>query len=89
MTERKKRNRFDYKKFNADKRFCNKDVIYDVSQELNIAEELVQQVADSQSEYTARTMRAGGLETIIYVYIGKFKVNPLQIQKMMANGMKL
>jgi hypothetical protein len=88
MGIRSYRSNIDYKKLNENKRFCNTDVIQEVAEELDLPEDLVASIAAAQSGYTAQTIKAGGLETILFVYLGKFKVNPFQVQKMMANSMK-
>lgn len=84
--ERKKR--VNYKELNANKRFCNDDVLEEISEELDLPKHIVASIVDAQSQFTARTIQSGGLETIIFAYLGKFKINPRQVQKMMANSMR-
>ena len=89
--ERKERrkSRVNYKELNANKKFCNEEVIIEVAEDLHVSQDIVRRVADSQSKFTAQIVKSGALETIMYVHLGKFKVNPYQIQKMMANAMKI
>lgn len=79
--------RIDYKKLNASKKFCNEDVIDNVSQELGISKEMVREVMEIQSDFLSSTIKSGGLENVIFVYLGRFRTNPRRIQKMMANSM--
>ncbi len=88
-TNKKRRTKIDYEQLNKNKRFCNSEIIEEVVEEKGLSKELVERVVNSQSLHTKRIIRAGGLESIIYVYIGKFKVNPYKIQSMMANSMKI
>lgn len=81
------KHKIDYKKLNAEKKFCNEEVLADVAEELDLSLDVVRDIVDAQSAFTARTMKAGGMETIMYVYLGKFKVGLYQVQKMMANAM--
>lgn len=83
-----RKSQVNYKELNEKKRFCNNDVYHEVSEELNLPTALIQLVADSQSKFTASTMKAGGMESITMVYLGKFKVNPRQVQKMMGKSMR-
>lgn len=87
MAKEKKR-RVDYHKLNSSKRFCNDLIISEIAEELEIEISLVEKVAQSQSKFTVNTFRRGGMESVTYVYLGKFKVNPFKVQKMMANQMK-
>lgn len=79
----------NYEELNKRKVFCNEDVIREVAEELNIHPSIVKDIADAQSKHSLRIMKAGGMQAIIYVYLGKFKVNAKKVQKMMANQMKL
>jgi hypothetical protein len=87
--KREVKKRINYKELNANKRFCNDDVLEATAEELDLPKHLVASIVESQSKLTARTIQSGGLETIMYVYLGKFKINPLQVQRMMANSMKI
>lgn len=89
VTEKKLKRKINYKELNSNKKFCNEEVITEVAEELNVPQSLVRLIEQSQSKYTKQTIKAGGLESIIYVYLGRFKVNPRQIQKMMVNGMRI
>lgn len=82
------KNKIDYKKLNENKRFCNEDVIDKVAADLGLNPNTVRKVLEIQSEYTATTIRNGGMEQIIYPYIGRFKVNHRKVQKMMAKQMR-
>lgn len=86
--EKKYKRKVDYKKLNRDKKFANEDIISEVAESLNVSEALVRSIQDTQSKFHALRTKAGGLESIMYVYLGKFKVNHRQVQKMMANSMK-
>jgi hypothetical protein len=81
--------KINYKELNANKKFCNADVVEDVAEELGISSHIIAGIVETQSRYTAQVIQAGGLETIMFVYLGKFKINPRQVQKMMANSMKI
>lgn len=86
MVER--RRKISYEELNKSKRFCNDDVCSEIANEFNVKEDLVRRIMEIQSKFTATTIKAGGLETIIIPYLGKFKVNPAQVSKMRANGLK-
>jgi glutamate formiminotransferase len=79
----------NYEELNAAKRFCNKDVIEDVAEELGLPVHLITDIVETQSKFTLQTIQGGGLETIMYVYLGKFKINPRQVQKLMAKSMRI
>lgn len=75
-----------YKQLNANKKFLNADVIAEVAEEFDLPFDTVKGIVDAQFKFTAQTIKGGGLETIMFVYLGKFKVNPRQVQKIRANG---
>lgn len=87
-TEVKHKRKVDYRKLNAGKRFCNTDVEHEVGEKLGISHLLVRQVAEAQSKFILQTIKGGGMEVITMVYLGKLKVNPYQVQKMMGKQMK-
>lgn len=88
MNELRRKSKIDYQKLNASKRFCNDDLIREVAEKLNISEQLVKEVVEAQAKLAAKTIKSGGLETVILPYLGKLKVNPYHIQKLMAKSMK-
>jgi hypothetical protein len=77
----------DYKKINEEKRYCNEQVIQEIAANLDLSYDLVKSVVDAQSKFTSNIIKGGGLETIVMPYLGKFKVSPTKIQKMMAKGL--
>jgi nucleoid DNA-binding protein len=78
----------NYAELNAKKKFCNNDLIHEVADKLNVGESMVKAIVDSQSKFTAYTIKSGTMDSIAIVYLGKFKVNPKQVQKMMSKSMK-
>jgi len=89
MAQNNKKTLVDYEALNKGKKFCNEDVIREVAEEFNVHESIVRGIANVQSEHTLRVMKSGTMKSIIYVYLGKFKVNARRVQKMMANQMKI
>ena len=88
MIDLKTKSKVDYKKLNESKRFCNQDLIVEVAEKLGVSEQLVKEIAEAQAKLAAKTIKSGTLQTIILPYLGKLKVNPYQVQKMMGNSMK-
>lgn len=88
LKERSYSRNVDYKKINEEKRYCNEQVIQEVAEKLNLSYSLVKSVIDAQSKFTSNVIKGGGLETIVMPYLGKFKVSPTKIQKMMAKGLQ-
>lgn len=88
MNDLKRKSKIDYKKLNENKRFCNDDLIHDIVDKHQIKEDLVREIIEAQSKFAAKIIKSGGLQTIILPYLGKLRVNPYHVQKLMAKSMK-
>lgn len=85
----RRKSKVDYRKLNESKRFCNNDLIVEVAEKLQVPEHLVKEIAEVQGRFAAKTIKSGTLKTVILPYLGKLKVNPYHVQKLMANSMKI
>lgn len=84
----RRKSKVDYRKLNESKRFCNNDLIIEVAAELNVPEQLVKEIVEAQAKLAAKTIKSGTLQTVILPYLGKLKVNPYHVQKLMSKSMK-
>jgi hypothetical protein len=53
---------------------CNKRLIQEVSEELDIPQSVTLHALSHFSDFTARTIETGNLEGVYYPYLGKFHV---------------
>jgi len=75
----------DFEKNNyKDKRFCNEEIYEEVSEELQLPLELVQEVAKAHTDFSRMIIETGAFESITLPYLGKLKAKLKSVQKMTA-----
>ena len=72
---------------------CNNyvtDKTFDTLREEGIVldRELMDEIIDSQSEYTAASIKSGYFESITWVYLGKFTANHKSVQNLNKNKVR-
>ncbi len=78
----------DYRKINQNKRYCNEQVYYEVAENLEVPEQLVKDIFNAQSEFTAKIIKRGAFESVTFVYLGKIKAKLRAVSKILSNPKK-
>lgn len=81
----------DYRDINQNRRIANEQLYIEVAEELNIpgiTSATVKEIVEAQSEFLFDTIRTGGLDNVIFPYLGKFKVNPRKLQAVINKQQK-
>lgn len=59
---------------------CNPRVLKEVANELGLAIKVVEQIVNSQSEFTKFIMENGTFDSVRWRYLGQFKSKPKEVQ---------
>jgi len=62
--------------------YCNDELYKETARECKVSEELVEDIASIQSEFTKNKIKKGAFESIRYVYLGAIKARHRKIQQM-------
>ena len=55
---------------------CNKRLVQEVSEELELNQSVTLHILSHYSDFTAKVIQMGNLEGVYYPYLGKFHVKP-------------
>ena len=77
--------KIDYTKINENKKFCNKELVEELTEELGISEYVIKGVIASNSNFLRRVIETGAYESIHLPYFGKLKAKHRSIQKALSN----